>query len=47
MTDRSYDRYAAREEPSSFNRFGRWLSRRPTESWMFFIAGVVIAGIFF
>jgi hypothetical protein len=28
-------------------RFGRWLSTRPAESWMFFVAGVFLGGFFF
>ena len=30
-----------------FSRFTRWLSRRPIESWGFFIAGIILARIFF
>ncbi|MEM1105749.1 MAG: hypothetical protein AAGH87_05105 [Pseudomonadota bacterium] len=25
-------------------RFGRWLSTRPAETWMFFAAGVLLGG---
>jgi hypothetical protein len=32
---------------NAFQRFGRWLGRRPFESWGFFIAGFVIARIIF
>ncbi|MEM7660811.1 MAG: hypothetical protein AAF292_01075 [Pseudomonadota bacterium] len=39
------DRYDRAED--GFKRFGRWLSRRPGESWAFFIAGMIIAGILF
>lgn len=30
-----------------FSRFTGWLSRRPIESWGFFIAGVIVARILF
>ncbi len=40
-TDR-YDRAEA-----TLSRFGRWLTRRPAESWGFFIAGILIAGLLF
>lgn len=30
-----------------FKRFTSWLSRRPMESWGFFIAGVITARILF
>ena len=30
-----------------FSAFTRWLSRRPVESWGFFIAGLIIARILF
>ena len=45
-----YDDYRYRGETNNNNglrTFGRWLSTRPLESWGFFIAGVVIAGIIF
>lgn len=32
---------------TTLSRFGRWLSRRPGESWVFFFAGMIIAGILF
>lgn len=32
---------------TTISRFGRWLSRRPGESWAFFFAGIIIAGILF
>jgi len=32
---------------NSLSRFGRWLSKRPGESWVFFFAGLIIAGILF
>lgn len=35
------------EKPSPLGRFGSWLGRRPFESWGFFIAGFLIARIFF
>ncbi|MCF6328430.1 MAG: hypothetical protein L3J02_01330 [Henriciella sp.] len=46
MTDRSYDTHydGARREGG---RFGRYLSTRPAESWMFFVAGVFLGGFFF
>lgn len=28
-------------------RFFKWLSRRPTESWGFLVAGLLIGGLFF
>jgi hypothetical protein len=30
-----------------FKRFSSWLSRRPMESWGFFIAGLITARILF
>ena len=30
-----------------FKRFTQWLSRRPMESWGFFIAGALVARILF
>ncbi|MEL7480142.1 MAG: hypothetical protein AAGJ29_01145 [Pseudomonadota bacterium] len=39
------DRFDRAED--GLKRFTRWLGRRPAESWGFFIAGLVIAGIFF
>mgnify|MGYP006279284283 CR=1 len=46
MTDRPYtDPY---DDPAArAGRFGRWLSRRPAESWMFFAVGLVLGGFFF
>lgn len=35
------------EKPSALGRFGGWLGRRPFESWGFFLAGFLIARIFF
>jgi hypothetical protein len=35
------------QKPSPLGRFGSWLSRRPVESWGFFIAGFLIARIVF
>lgn len=32
---------------STLSRIGRWLSKRPAESWAFFIAGILIAGVLF
>jgi hypothetical protein len=39
------DRYNRAE--ASFSRFVKWLKRRPAESWGFFIAGILIAGLLF
>lgn len=50
MTDRSYDtRYedSSREFKRESGRFGRYLSTRSAETWMFFIAGVFLGGFFF
>ncbi|KCZ52325.1 MULTISPECIES: hypothetical protein [Hyphomonas] len=41
------DRYNTSETRSDAGRFGRWLSTRPAESWMFFGAGVLLGGLFF
>ncbi|MGH1423044.1 MAG: hypothetical protein ACRBEQ_14625 [Hyphomonas sp.] len=41
MEDRSHRAY------SESGRIGRWLSTRPAESWMFFVAGVFLGGLFF
>lgn len=41
MEDRSHRTH------SDAGRFGRWLSTRPAESWMFFGAGVILGGLFF
>ncbi|MEO0607332.1 MAG: hypothetical protein AAFY82_03815 [Pseudomonadota bacterium] len=51
MTERSYDKgygdtqydQARRES----GRFGRYLSTRSPETWMFFVAGVFLGGFFF
>jgi hypothetical protein len=51
MTERSYDKghgsdrydHARRES----GRFGRYLSTRSPETWMFFVAGVFLGGFFF
>ncbi len=47
MEDRSYGRSRYNDEEHGFHRFGRWLSKRPAESWAFFVAGLLIAGILF
>lgn len=50
MNDRSYDtRYDDRsaEFKRESGRFGRYLSTRSAETWMFFIAGVFLGGFFF
>ncbi|MEM8635402.1 MAG: hypothetical protein AAGF33_10540 [Pseudomonadota bacterium] len=39
------DRFDGTED--GMQRFGRWLSRRPAESWVFFAAGIVIGGLLF
>ena len=41
------DRYSRTEARSDAGRFGRWLSTRPAESWMFFGIGVFLGGFFF
>ena len=51
MTERSYENgygdsnydQALRES----GRFGRYLSTRSPETWMFFVAGVFLGGFFF
>jgi hypothetical protein len=43
MDDRSY----RTEARSDAGRFGRWLSTRPAESWMFFVIGAFLGGLFF
>ena len=50
MTERSYengygDRYDQARRDSG--RFGRYLSTRSPETWMFFVAGVFLGGFFF
>ncbi len=40
--ERGYDKVE-----STASRFGKWLSKRPGESWMFFFAGIFIAGVLF
>ena len=46
MTDRSYDTYTS-EARRETGRFGRYLSTRSAETWMFFVAGVFLGGFFF
>ena len=41
---RQYDRYG-REARPFVERARRYLSTRPTESWLFFFAGILTAGI--
>ncbi|MEQ9506690.1 MAG: hypothetical protein RLO80_10510 [Hyphomonas sp.] len=43
MDDREY-RYPPR---SDAGRFGRFLSTRSAETWIFFAAGVFLGGLFF
>ncbi|MEL6568276.1 MAG: hypothetical protein AAFQ22_07650 [Pseudomonadota bacterium] len=43
MTDPHY----STRETSDSGRFGRWLSTRPAETWMFFAAGIFLGGFFF
>jgi len=43
MDDRNYQTDA----PSDAGRFGRWLSTRRAESWMFFGVGIFLGGLFF
>ena len=38
---------ASRDLARQFDRLIEWLRERPTESWAFFIAGVVLAALFF
>jgi len=38
------NRYPPRSDAA---RFGRWLSTRPAETWIFFAAGVFLGGVFF
>ncbi len=45
MTDHSGSRFD--DDRDSAGRFGRWLARRPAESWMFLAAGLVLGGIVF
>lgn len=46
MTERSYEnRYQEARHESG--RFGRYLSTRPAETWMFFVAGLFLGGFFF
>ncbi len=46
MTDRSFDtRYSEARHESG--RFGRYLSSRSAETWMFFAAGIFLGGFFF
>lgn len=45
---RDYETHAREETLGNrFKRFTQWLSRRPMESWGFFIAGVITARILF
>ncbi|MBR9836019.1 MAG: hypothetical protein GYB42_12735 [Alphaproteobacteria bacterium] len=46
MTERSYDTHY-REARKETGRFGRYLSTRSAETWMFFAAGVFLGGFFF
>lgn len=43
--DDHYDRYDQARRESG--RFGRYLSTRSPETWMFFVAGVFLGGFFF
>ncbi len=45
MNDGAYDR--ERRYRGEAGRFGRWLSTRPAECWMFFAAGILLGGLFF
>jgi hypothetical protein len=47
LTMRYSDSRDPYQKPSPLGRFGSWLSRRPVESWGFFIAGFLIARIVF
>ena len=44
--ERSYESRYDRVE-NTMSKFGRWLSKRPGESWAFFFAGIIVAGILF
>ena len=45
---KDYETYQKEETLGTrFKRFTSWLSRRPMESWGFFIAGLIIARILF
>ena len=41
------DKYFTEDRRQDAGRFGRWLSTRPAESWMFFAVGVFLGGFFF
>jgi len=43
MTDHDY----TPRDTTDTGRFGRWLSTRPAETWMFFAAGIFLGGFFF
>ncbi|MEL6752659.1 MAG: hypothetical protein AAFO57_01435 [Pseudomonadota bacterium] len=43
MTDHSY----TPRDTGQPGKFGRWLSNRPAESWMFFAVGIFLGGFFF
>jgi hypothetical protein len=43
MTDHDY----TPRDTIDTGRFGRWLSTRPAETWMFFAAGIFLGGFFF
>ncbi|MEL6473046.1 MAG: hypothetical protein AAFQ21_03115 [Pseudomonadota bacterium] len=45
MNDRYSTRYQEGREEAG--RFGRYLSTRPAESWMFFVAGLFLGGLLF
>lgn len=46
MSERDYTRdYTTGRQEAG--RFGRYLSTRPAETWMFFVAGVFLGGLFF
>lgn len=43
MTDHDY----TTRDRSQTGQFGRWISTRSAECWMFFAAGVFLGGFFF
>ena len=47
MDDRYTPGSRYRDEDDAMKRALRWLSKRPAESWGFFIAGMLVAGILF
>lgn len=46
-SDRTYREGHYAEARRESGRFGRYLSTRSPETWMFFVAGVFLGGFFF